>query len=148
MTQQLARKYVALHEAGRQRALERAAIQQPFADEHAVEKDLAQPVEIALNDLVVEIAGPVLPEAVQDRLRDVAAERASRKAAILAACKEHVGRDSQRQLDHRLRVDRRDDLRPGCARLRLAGVEIRVPSSIPSLLIASHGACRNPASHG
>src|SRR5688572_11365121 len=100
--QQLTRKYFALHEAGRERALDCCLVQQSFADEHAVEESLAQPIEVAPDDLVVEIAGPVLPQPVQDRLRHVAAECAARKTTVITVCKKHVGRDSQRQLDQRL----------------------------------------------
>src|SRR5688572_20151431 len=123
--QQLTRKYFALHEAGRERALDCCLVKQSFVDEHAVVESLVQPNEVTPDDLVVEIAGSILPQAIQDRLRHVAAECASCKAAVIAVCKQHVGRDSQRQLDQRLRIDRSDDLRPLCAGMCLAGVKIR-----------------------
>src|SRR6185436_20484988 len=104
MSQQLARKDVALDRAWRECALDRGLVQEAFADEHAVEGDFAQPIEVAPNDLVVEIAGPVLPQAIEDRLRNLAAECPARESAILPAGEEHVGRNSQRQLHKRLRV--------------------------------------------
>ena len=109
---------------GAERALDRGLVQKAFANEHTVEEDLAQPIEVAPNDLVVEIAGPVLPQTVQDRLRNVAAECAPREAAVMSAGEEHVCRNSQHQLDQRLSIDRRDDLRPRCTGPRLTGVEI------------------------
>src|SRR6185295_19741132 len=88
------------------------------------EENLAQPIEVAPDDVVVEVPSPVLPQAVQDRLRNVATECTPRETAIVSACEEHVGGNPQHQLYERLRINGSDDLRPGCARLRLTCVEI------------------------
>jgi len=124
VTQQLAREHLALRKPGRERPLDRSTVQQPFVDQHAVEKNLAQPVEVAPNELLVEIAGPILPEPIQNRRSDVAAERAPRETAIVPTGEEHVGWNSQHQLDQRLGVDGRDDFRRSDTRVRLPRVEI------------------------
>src|ERR1700676_3410092 len=80
--------------------LHRRAIQDPLPRQHAFQQVLAHEWEVALNDLLEETQGTVLPLTSQNRCRDHIGKRASSQATTASAVEVNIDGDCRAGLEN------------------------------------------------